>query len=124
MKTSYSPYLDQLAEKESQALQTFVAQVQHHFPNQIRAILLFGSRARGDATVNSDMDLLIVMPTVDLETRQAIRHIATEIWLTDGFYLSTRIWSEAHWQEHAELQTMFYHNLQQDAVSVLDAVPA
>jgi len=51
--------------------------------------------------------------------QRTIRHLAVEIWLEYGIYLSTRVWSEAHRRQHAALQTMFYRNLQRDAISVL-----
>ena len=39
-------------------------------------IILFGSRARGDASVDSDIDLLIVMPTEDrLKDQMAVRTV-------------------------------------------------
>jgi predicted nucleotidyltransferase len=108
-----------LTESERKAVQTFVHKVGQRFPDRVRAILLFGSRARGDAGPDSDIDLLVVMDTPDLETRRAIRDLAVEVWLTDGIYLSTRVWSEADRRQHADLQTAFYENLQRDAIHVL-----
>ena len=41
-------------------------------PFQPLKIILFGSYARGDATTNSDLDLLIVMPSGTHKRQQAI----------------------------------------------------
>ncbi len=54
-------------------------------------IILFGSRARGDAGEHSDFDLLVVMPQVDgrrelqLEMRRRLSDfpIAKDVWVTD-----------------------------------------
>ncbi|MFN8441728.1 MAG: nucleotidyltransferase domain-containing protein [Caldilineaceae bacterium] len=108
-----------LSEVEQQALQTFVSKVCQRFPDQILTIYLFGSRARGDARPDSDMDLLVILKNADLATRRSIRDLAIEVWLSSGIYLSTRVWDELHRQQHADLHTAFYKNLQQDAVSVL-----
>lgn len=108
-----------LTENEWNAIQAFVYKVQQHFPDQVLSILLYGSRARGDARPDSDMDLLVVMANSDLKTRRLIRELAVEVWLTYGIYLSTRIWSEAERRQHAAIPTAFYGNLQQDAITVL-----
>lgn len=108
-----------LSENERNAVQSFVYKVRRTFPDKILDILLFGSRARGDAQPDSDMDILVVMTHTDLETRRTIRDLAVEVWLAYGIYLSTRVWSEAYWQQHADIQTTFYGNLQQDAIHLL-----
>jgi predicted nucleotidyltransferase len=107
-----------LAENERNALTTFVDRVQRNFPGNLLSIQVFGSRARGDAGSDSDMDLLVVMAQADLETKRAIRSIAVEIWLIYGIYLSTRVWSEAHRRQHAAIHSSFYRNLQRDAIDV------
>jgi len=32
-----------------------------HFPDQLQRLILFGSQARGDATAESDIDILVVV---------------------------------------------------------------
>jgi predicted nucleotidyltransferase len=78
------------------------------------SIVLFGSRARGDAEPNSDMDLLVVMSDAGPEIRRAIRYLAAEIWLAYGIYLSTRVWSQVHWHKLEELRTLLYRNIRTD----------
>ena len=119
MRALLSDRLERLTVDELSAAQAFAEKVQQHFKDQDIAILLFGSRARGDALPDSDMDILVVLPTPDLKAQQTIRHLAVEVWLKFGIYLSTRVWSEAHWQQHASLQTSFYRNLQHDAIELL-----
>jgi len=107
-----------LTKTELEAIQSFVHKVERRFPDRLLSILLFGSRARGDAGPDSDMDLLVVLDNPDLETRRMIRDLAVEVWLTYGIYLSTRVWSEVDRRRHADLQSAFYHNLQRDAIHV------
>ena len=109
----------QLTENEQKAIHTFVEKVCQRFSKQLSAILLFGSRARGDAKADSDMDLLVIMTSTDLATQRAIRDLAVEVWLSYGIYLSTRVWSEAHRRQHAAIHSSFYSNLQQDAIDLL-----
>ncbi len=44
-----------------------------------RRVILFGSRARGDADENSDIDLLVLLDAVDWPTERAIINLAGDI---------------------------------------------
>jgi uncharacterized protein len=51
-------------------IQDFVDKVVEQFAPQ--RVILFGSYARGDATTDSDVDLLVVMPTKRRTVQQAL----------------------------------------------------
>lgn len=56
--------------KVDQAIRTMVRRIVDEFdPDQI---ILYGSRARGDARADSDVDLLVVMPVVGSTREKAI----------------------------------------------------
>jgi predicted nucleotidyltransferase len=109
---------DHLTQIERQAATEFVDKVYHHFGDQVTSILLFGSRARGDADEDSDMDLLVVLTDTEPGIVRAIRDLAADVWLKYGIYLSTRVWSQDHWRTIADLQTQFYLNVRKDGVSL------
>ena len=54
----------------------------------LRQVLLFGSRARGDATAGSDYDLLVVVDQVNSTVTNGIDAIAGEALLEHGALLS------------------------------------
>jgi len=56
--------------------------------NRVREVLLFGSRARGDATAESDYDLLVVVDKVDTSVVQGIDDIAGRALLDHGAVVS------------------------------------
>jgi len=90
----------------------FVDRVRGRFDRQLIAAVLFGSRARGEAESDSDMDVLVVMSNADPEIRKEIRHLAVEVWLEHDIYLSTRVWGQDQWHRLEELQTLLYQNTQ------------
>ena len=51
-------------------IQAFVDKVVEEFSPQ--RVILFGSHARGDATPDSDVDLLVIMPTIKRTVQQAL----------------------------------------------------
>lgn len=116
--------LAQLTDQEQRTAAAFVNKVRTRFDPQLISVVLFGSRARGEAKTDSDMDVVVVMTTVNTEIRQAIRHLAVEVWLESGIYLSTRVWSQEHWRNMAKLQTSLYQNISQEGIELFHATPA
>jgi predicted nucleotidyltransferase len=115
--------LDRLTDKERQVVIEFVQKVRQRFDGQVASAFLFGSRARGDAEADSDMDVLVVMSSAGPEIRREIRHLAVEVWLEHGIYLSTRVWSRAHYRKLEKLQTLLYRNIQRDGIDLLEISP-
>ena len=92
--------------------------VRQQFDGQVVSVLLFGSRARGEAQPDSDMDVVVLMSEASPETRKAIRYLAVEVWLEYGIYISTRVWSLAHWQKLEDMQTLLYRNIRRDGIDL------
>ncbi|HEM61982.1 MAG TPA: nucleotidyltransferase domain-containing protein [Chloroflexi bacterium] len=120
--TKTRPGLDHLTEKEQETLLEFLAGLRDRFDGIVQEVVLFGSRARGEAQPESDMDVLVVLSQADLATSKLVRHLAVEVWLRHGIYVSTRVWSQAHWRRLEELQTLLYQNIRRDGIDLLEAV--
>jgi uncharacterized protein len=59
----------------------------------IQRLVVYGSRARGDAEPESDLDLFIELPEVTLELRARIYDLAWEVGFENGVVISTFITS-------------------------------
>lgn len=55
----------------------------------IRQFRVFGSRARGDATAGSDLDLFLVVDHIDADLRERISEVAWEVGFENDVVLST-----------------------------------
>jgi uncharacterized protein len=87
-------------------IQAFVDQVVAEFSPQ--RVILFGSYARGDATPDSDVDLLVVMPTQKRTVQQAL-DIRRQVSCHFPLDLLVRTPSDIH--ERLILNDCFYHSI-------------
>jgi uncharacterized protein len=79
-------------------------------------VIVFGSRARGDAKEDSDWDILILtsMP-VSMEVEKSFRNILFELEIETGEVFSTFVYQKKIWNTRHRL-TPFYKNVKTDGV--------
>jgi predicted nucleotidyltransferase len=76
-----------LSDTERAALFCFAERIRARFGDRLRELAVFGSRARGDATETSDIDVLVVIEGADDADREAISDEATELKRSSGEYV-------------------------------------
>ncbi len=80
-------------------------------------IILFGSRARGDARSDSDWDLLILLNgEVTQERSLQVRYQLYELEWDCGEVLSSMVRSREDWQTPLYQHTSFYNSIQQEGI--------
>jgi len=115
--------LDHLSATDQQAVLESVRLLEEWFDGLIRSILLFGSKARGESTPDSDLDLLVV-ESDDWRVHKQIRYLAADTRLKYNPNLSPRVWSTSHHREVEELPTLLYQNIHGDGINLLRPSPA
>jgi predicted nucleotidyltransferase len=82
-------------------LSRFKALLQERLP--VRQVILFGSRARGDADPQSDMDVVVVLEgTVDHRARDYVSDCAWEAGFEAGIVVVPLVYSVYDWEEGPE----------------------
>ena len=87
-------------------LQDFLSRIDVIRP-RIRQLTLFGSRARGDHRLESDYDILVVVPRKEPEVLDALYEAVLDVLLTHGRLISLKVFPEAEFSRLRDLQTPF-----------------
>jgi len=78
-------------ENDRATLEDFARRVRVQFPSA--QIWAFGSRVKGEATRESDLDLCVVLETMDPDIRTVISDIAWEVGFERDVIISTVVFS-------------------------------
>jgi len=85
-------FLDLSAQEQNVLIELRLG-IQKEFPNCSFRLTLFGSRARGDAEADSDVDVLveILSDCISFEEKRQVRRLAGDLSLSSGLVLSLLI---------------------------------
>lgn len=85
-----------LSHTDTEALDAFTRRVRAELGDRLIELRVFGSKARGDATSESDIDVLVVVPT-GLDRRRLqdeVTDLAFDVNLAHDVYISPRVVTE------------------------------
>ena len=91
-----------------------------HFPSQkVKAVYLFGSRARGDHRANSDYDLLLVVRnSFTSQNKDMLYDLVMDILLETGNLLSLKIFRESKYRDLINQNTSFFQNINKEKILI------
>ena len=104
-----------LKENERQAIVELKEPILKRYPDT--EIILFGSKARGDSSDESDIDVLVLLDTnVDDHVRLYIFNVAYEIELSYDVVFGIIVQTKDLWYSDAAKYFPLYDSIQQDGV--------
>ena len=106
--------------KERAAIEAYIDDIRASFANHILTVMLFGSKARGDANVESDIDLLVLVDSESNEFRSKLWQIASDISLDYNVVLSPRVVGQARWDEMSHLRLPLYRAIIADGITLVN----
>ncbi len=86
----------------------------------IRRMILYGSRARGDAAEDSDLDLVALVDEKTPELEQALDEITYNLMWDHDFkpIISLKVFAEERFRSAAAKGLSFYRNVEREGVTV------
>lgn len=110
---------------EQKWLDAYRATLAARWPGVVERVAVFGSKARGDAGENSDLDVLVLVNTDDRRAQRRMRRIghdiATELSLATGaryIAVSVMIYSATEWAHRTSENSMFQTAVEREAVTL------
>ncbi len=106
-----NPALQVLASHEQKAVVAFLRRLRQQFGDRIIHVWFYGSKARGDADEESDLDLLVVVRDDDESLEETIGDLALTLSLEYGVLLGDHTIGQRRFAQMRARQEPFYRNL-------------
>ncbi len=107
-----------LGSKERQALADFVNRVHERYNGQVLTTMLYGSQARGEATPDSDLDLLVITAEDDPYLHDGLRTLGARVSLEHDVLLSVLVISQGDWANMAAQRFSLWRNIHAEGIEV------
>lgn len=107
-----------LKEKEQIALLEFTKVIRNSLGDNIISIKLFGSKARGDSKLDSDIDICILLKEISLDIREHLYDITFNINLKYDVYISPRVVSLETYKNPIFRVTPFIQAIEREGIPI------
>lgn len=107
-----------LSDTENKVLNGFIKYLTNLYPKQIVSIDLFGSKARGDAGQDSDIDLLIIVQDRDSIDRNKIYDYVLDAELDYEINISLKIYNKDEYNKLIQMNIPFATNVQKEGITL------
>ncbi|MBI5525839.1 MAG: nucleotidyltransferase domain-containing protein [Deltaproteobacteria bacterium] len=109
---------DGLDRVDRNAVEEFMRRVRTVFGGRLRQALLFGSKARGTGSADSDIDVFLVVEDAKTDDEDRVVDIAFEVNLAFDVYISPRVTDSAAMSDPVRRSTPFMKAVAHDGVPV------
>ena len=107
-----------LSTEEKSALIQFKADLKKVLGDELIALRLFGSKARGDDRPDSDTDVLVIVATDDWHISDTVYDIATDLLLQTDICISPKVISKNILDQLQKEDASFARNVSKAAIPI------
>lgn len=101
-----------LNNKEKEVINRFKGEVKKALGDRLDRVVLFGSRARGDADDESDFDFLVALRKVEKQDKDKIQKIASDLSLKYNIVITALVIPSEDFRE--DRYFYLYENIQKE----------
>ena len=87
-----------------------------HKKLEVSELILFGSRARGDADPDSDLDVLVIVDDLSPELEEYISDCAWEAGFQNGIVIVPVVFSRNEWENGPERSSLLAEAIKSEGV--------
>lgn len=108
--------IPQMASEIDPVMRRFRAALDKAYGDRIERVVLYGSRARGDARPDSDYDVAVFLKDLDDRWRESgvLAEIGTEILMEEGAVINALPMEEGAYRE----RTIFMHEMRREGIDL------
>ncbi len=107
-----------LTTEEQAWLDAYRRNLHERLPGQIEDLIIFGSKARGDAGTDSDLDVLVVIRAGDWQLKDTLAIVGYDLAIGTDVVPSIQIYTVAEWDRLRQRQSVFLEAVERDGASV------
>ena len=107
---------DFLNENEKKAVETLKSRLEERF--EVRDMRLFGSKVRGQAGPDSDLDIMIELPKRSPEIESEIDDITFEVNLKNDSFITTIVFGQDELQQGPMKESPLYKTIRKEGIPV------
>jgi predicted nucleotidyltransferase len=107
-----------LTPAETSWLHAYRHLLETRFPGCVEAISIFGSKARGDARPDSDLDVLVVIRDGDWHLKEALTRPGYDLAIGTDVVPSLHVYTVAEWEHLRTHASVFREVVERDQVPV------
>ncbi len=107
-----------LNKKEQLALRRFKIAIEEILGGNLVEIKLFGSKARGDARKDSDIDVIVIISSGNWHICDVVYGIATDILLETNICISPKVINRKEYKHLYNIGTPFIKNVIREGITV------
>ncbi len=107
-----------LTDRETAAVDQLISRLKNELRDDLIQVQLFGSKATGEFTPDSDIDILLIVKKRSEKILDKIAEIHLDIDLQYDPNISLIIFSEYEYQQNQRLNTPFIKNIQNESIAL------
>lgn len=108
--------LKHLSPREKKAVEEFINGISKIFNQNLLKIILYGSKAEGDFSHDSDIDILLIVEKIDLSQRKAFFKFLVDIELQYDSHISPVLVSKKEYEMNKKMGSFFFHEIEKKGI--------